>query len=112
MKKIICSSFLLWSIAFQLFAQQYDNSLGIFRSNCDVGNVQLPGATFYDLEKQIYTLEGSGTNIWFDQDEFQYAWKKIKGDFILTAQVEFSVRIDKRRAKICPKKNWISRLQM
>lgn len=89
MKKIICSSFLLWSIAFQLFAQQYDNSLGIFQSNCDVGNVQLPGATFYDLEKQIYTLEGSGTNIWFDQDEFQYAWKKIKGDFILTAQVEF-----------------------
>lgn len=90
MKKNFYYSLLLWSIiATPLFAQQYNNSLGVFQSNSDVGNVKLHGKTVYDSEKQIYALEGAGANIWYDQDEFQYAWKKIKGDFILTAQVEF-----------------------
>jgi TolB protein len=90
MKKNFYYSILLWSIIVApLFAQQYNNSLGVFQSNSDVGNVKLPGKTVYDSEKQIYVLEGAGANIWYDQDEFQYAWKKIKGDFILTAQVEF-----------------------
>lgn len=90
MKKNFYYSLLLWSIIVTpLFAQQYNNSLGVFQSNSDVGNVKLHGKTVYDSEKQIYTLEGAGANIWYDQDEFQYAWKKIKGDFILTAQVEF-----------------------
>ena len=34
-------------------------------------------------------MEGSGKNIWFDRDEFHFLYKKIKGDFILTAHVEF-----------------------
>ena len=90
MKKNFYYSMLLWSIIVApLFAQQYNNSLGVFQSNSDVGNVKLPGKTVYDSEKQIYVLEGAGANIWYDQDEFQYAWKKIKGDFILTTQVEF-----------------------
>lgn len=90
MKKNFYYSLLLWSIIVTpLFAQQYNNSLGVFQSNSDVGNVKLHGKTVYDSEKQIYALEGAGANIWYDQDEFQYAWKKIKGDFILTAQVEF-----------------------
>ena len=75
--------------SFTLLAQQYDSPLGVFQSNSDIGNVKLQGKTVYDSDKQIYTIEGAGTNIWFDRDEFQYAWKKIKGDFILTAQVEF-----------------------
>jgi len=69
--------------------QSQDNRYGIFEGHADVGNVERPGSVTYDAEKQEYTIEGSGANIWFGSDEFQYVWKKIKGDFILTAKVEF-----------------------
>ncbi len=31
-------------------------------------------------------LSGSGANIWFTNDEFQFVWKRIKGNFILQAR--------------------------
>ncbi len=64
-------------------------SLGIFENSQDVGQVKHPGSTHYDASSQSYTLTGSGTNIWGTQDEFQYVWKSIQGDFILRAQMEF-----------------------
>ncbi|UHG90691.1 TolB family protein [Spirosoma oryzicola] len=65
-----------------LFAQR-SNALGQFDGQSDVGKVKRPGAATYDPVKQEYTVEGSGTNIWFDHDEFHYVWKHMKGDFIL-----------------------------
>ena len=70
-------------------AQKQHLQLGIFDSHSDIGNVEKPGGVTYDSENQTYTMEGAGSNIWFGKDEFHYLWKKIKGDFILTAQVEF-----------------------
>lgn len=70
-------------------AQTQKKQTGIFEGNSDIGKVQIPGSAIYDAQTQTYTLEGSGSNIWFGSDEFHYLWKKIKGDFILTAQVEF-----------------------
>ncbi len=32
---------------------------------------------------------GSGDNIWFGTDQFHYAWKKLEGDFILSANIGF-----------------------
>lgn len=72
-----------------LSAQILDGRLGLFEQNADVGNVKIAGSAYYNVEKQEYTLQGSGKNIWFGSDEFQYLYKKIKGDFILTAQVKF-----------------------
>ena len=43
----------------------------------------------YDEGSQTYSIKGGGYNIWFERDEFQYAYKKIKGDFILTANFAF-----------------------
>jgi TolB protein len=63
--------------------------IGIFEHHADVGAVKTPGTATYDAAAQAYTLQGSGTNIWFAADEFQFAWKKISGDFILQARVEF-----------------------
>ena len=34
-------------------------------------------------------MQGSGTNIWATHDEFHYMWKKMKGDFILRANIAF-----------------------
>jgi len=69
------------------FAQNI--SMGIFDNHADIGNVHQQGAAVFDPEDQEYLIAGSGKNIWFDRDEFHFLWKKIKGDFILTAHVEF-----------------------
>ena len=64
-------------------------SKGIFDNDCDVGNIKLPGSVKYDFGLQQYRVTGSGANIWFDHDAFHYVWRKIKGDFILTANAAF-----------------------
>jgi TolB protein len=68
------------AISFTGYSQ---SKLGVFESNTDVGFVLHKGSTVYDVAKQQYVLTGSGSNIWFKKDEFQYAWKKMKGNFIL-----------------------------
>ena len=85
---------LLTVLFFQLllnssFGQTYKT--GIF-SNADIGNPRIPGSVMFNLVDQSYKLTGSGSNIWFAKDEFQFAYRKIKGDFILTANFEFPVK--------------------
>lgn len=65
------------------------NKIGIFDNNLDIGNCKLKGSTEYLETDQTYTLSGSGTNMWFGSDEFQYLWTTIQGDFILRAEVKF-----------------------
>lgn len=62
---------------------------GIFDKSTDIGAVGKAGSVSYDPENQQYLIEGSGTNIWFGQDELQYAWKKVSGDFILITHLKF-----------------------
>lgn len=69
------------------FAQE--KSLGIFETNADIGKPKKAGSARYDPATQTYHLTGGGYNIWFQRDEFHYLYKKIKGDFILTANFEF-----------------------
>ncbi len=66
-----------------------NNPVGIFNQSSDVGNPAKQGATTYDPLSQIYTIKGAGYNIWFERDEFHYAYNSLKGDFILTANFEF-----------------------
>ena len=63
--------------------------LGEFTNQTDVGNPSKPGSAVYDSEKQEYTIEGAGSNMWQGRDEFHYVWKRLKGNFILTTRVEF-----------------------
>ena len=63
--------------------------LGQFDGHTDVGNVRLPGSVVYDPAGQVYTVSGSGTNMWFDRDEFHFVWKRMRGDFILRARANF-----------------------
>ena len=63
------------------------NTVGIFGDHLDIGNPKLKGTTIYNPD-QSYTMKAGGYNIWFGRDEFQYAYNKLKGDFILTANVK------------------------
>ena len=71
----------------QLHAQQYP--LGIFDNQSDVGDIKRTGNVAYDEKNQAYTIEGSGQNIWGKHDGFHFVYKKIKGDFIVRANVAF-----------------------
>ena len=62
---------------------------GIFERSTDIGNPAIKGEVLYNASNQSYSLKGSGYNIWFERDEFSYAFNQIEGDFILTANFRF-----------------------
>lgn len=70
-------------------ASAQENPVGIFQDHKDVGRPKLTGDATFDAAAQFYHLRGGGYNIWFERDEFHFAYQKIKGDFILTGDFEF-----------------------
>ncbi|WP_036379459.1 DPP IV N-terminal domain-containing protein [Muricauda sp. MAR_2010_75] len=62
---------------------------GIFDHQINIGDPAIQGTVDYDPDNQQYTIEGSGFNMWANNDEFQYLYKSIQGDFILRARVRF-----------------------
>jgi len=78
---------LLLLVAVRVSAQE--SPVGIFQDHKDVGHPKLTGTASYDATDQHYGLRGAGYNIWFERDEFHYAYRKIKGDFIVTGDFEF-----------------------
>ncbi|MBZ9730072.1 biopolymer transporter TolR [Salegentibacter sp. JZCK2] len=64
-----------------------ENSVGIFDNNLVAGNSEKAGYSTYDSEDQTYTLNGVGSNV--EQDKINYLYNLIKGDFIITANIQF-----------------------
>lgn len=92
MKKIISFLYVLLPLFLFLFsalsnAQQ--KNFGLFDDHGDVSNPIRKGSVTYNPQTQEYTMEGAGTNMWRSIDQFHFLWKKIKGDFIITASVRF-----------------------
>ena len=54
-----------------------------------MGSPKIAGYATYNAASQVYTLSAGGVNIWAKRDEFQFAYRRMKGDFIVQAQVEF-----------------------
>jgi TolB protein len=72
------------------YAAPIAGSLGIFEDYTDVGTVLHAGSVEYDAAKRTYTVAGSGENMWFSADAFQFVWKKVSGDVTLTADIAFA----------------------
>ncbi|KAA2243616.1 biopolymer transporter TolR [Chitinophaga agrisoli] len=92
MKKLKLHVFLLLAtlcITHTAFSQNSHSQSGIFDGHGDIGTGVKPGSAVYLPQTQQYVISGAGYNIWFDHDEFQYLWKKIKGDFILYTRAAF-----------------------
>jgi len=70
-------------------AESVAQNHGAFTNASDVGNPKLKGSTKFDNSQQIYTLTGSGLNMWANADEFHFASVKLSGDFILTTFCKF-----------------------
>jgi Tol biopolymer transport system component len=69
--------------------QSQQARVGQFDGHLDVGNPARPGSVVYDPQKQSYLIAGSGTNMWAARDEFQFVWKRMKGNFILRTRAKF-----------------------
>jgi hypothetical protein len=69
--------------------EQASSPTGIFEGRGDVGTVLHAGSVEYDAAKQSYTMAGSGENMWFSSDAYQFAWNKMSGDVTLTADISF-----------------------
>ena len=65
-------------------------NLGIFTNSGDVGNPSRKGSTEFNASTGQYRITGSGANIWAKEDQFQYVWKEMTGNFTVTATLQFS----------------------
>lgn len=66
-----------------------ESSLGIFTQSTDLGGPKLAGSAHFDSTNQRYTMTGAGYNMWNERDEFQFACRPMKGDFLIQARVKF-----------------------
>lgn len=63
-------------------------NFGLFEANSDIGaglrkgKVELAGA------RAEYRVTGGGADMWGKADAFHFAWKKLAGDVVLTADVQ------------------------
>lgn len=76
---------ILFLISSNLYAQEF---IGIFSQSSDVGTPVKKGGANFDNTDQSYTLTAGGSNIKNSAEDFHYLYKKISGDFILTADIK------------------------
>jgi len=89
--KVKKGTFLIVALALSALASASPNGgpLGDFEAHADVGSPKIAGYAAYNAATQVYTLSAGGVNIWAKRDEFQFAYRRMKGDFIVQAQMEF-----------------------
>ena len=79
----------VWALAWAGSSAAQEGRLGEFDGHEDIGAPRISGSATYNAVSQEYALAAAGTNMWARRDEFHFAWKRMKGDFILQARVEF-----------------------
>jgi TolB protein len=63
--------------------------LGPFEGEQDIGKVSHPGAATFDAAANALVISGGGENMWFTNDAFHFVWRRVSGDFKLSAAVEW-----------------------
>jgi regulation of enolase protein 1 (concanavalin A-like superfamily) len=85
---------------FMGIANAQNNLIGFFDQAVDIGDPKLKGETRYNKGLNQFLLKGAGANMWFAKDEFHFANKKLSGDFILSADIQFIGRGNNPHRKI------------
>ena len=62
----------------------------VFESHGDLGVTPKAGAFAYGAAKAEYRVTGGGANIWGTEDAMHFVWKRLTGDFTLTADIGFA----------------------
>src|SRR5262245_52355402 len=61
-------------------SKNFDQPIGIFDGQSDIGSALVPGSTSFDASSSQYTINSAGYNVWYTRDEFRFLWKKMSGD--------------------------------
>jgi regulation of enolase protein 1 (concanavalin A-like superfamily) len=69
------------------FAQS--GKLGVFTNSGDVGGPAIKGSAEFNAATGQYRVTGSGANMWDKQDQFQYLWREMTGNFTVSATMRF-----------------------
>ncbi len=88
-------------------AQQTPPPIGIFETHADIGLTPKTGSATYDPATSEYRLTGGGANMWAGVDAFHFVWKKVDGDFDISAVVTFigTGTEDHRKAALVVRQN-------
>ena len=80
---------LLLSFPLLLLLAANAQKTGLFDGNEDVGDPVKKGSATYNAETQEYSMSCGGKNMWANNDQFRFLWRKIQGDFMISATVRF-----------------------
>ncbi len=64
--------------------------VGQFDDQTDIGASLRPGSAEFDSAKDAYTVTGGGLNMWANADAFHYVWKRLSGDFTMSAEIRIT----------------------
>jgi TolB protein len=67
-----------------------ENPLTLFDGHGDIGPVRRTGSVREEAVDGTLVIEGAGANMWFGSDQGYFVWKRMKGDFILSARASFA----------------------
>lgn len=100
-------TFPLLSVILAPAAAQLSSSVGIFESQTDVGMTPKAGSASYDSAKNEYRVTGGGANMWGSADAFHFVWKRLNGNFRITADVRFvgTGEVAHRKASLVVREN-------
>src|SRR5258708_15451459 len=83
----MCGISCLFLLPASLFGQ--GGSLGVFTNSGDVGNPAIKGAAEFSPSSGEYKITGAGANMWDKQDQLQYVWREMTGNFAVSATLRF-----------------------
>jgi TolB protein len=66
---------------------QSSEPLGIFDQHLDIGNPEIKGTGEYNKTDQTYSLNSARSTMKDNADQFHFAFRKVKGDFMIRATV-------------------------
>jgi len=80
---------LLTAVCWNTFApaQARPDVIGLFETQSDVGENPRAGSAAFDAASGEYRITGGGANLWGPADAFHFVWKRMTGNFRLTADV-------------------------
>ncbi len=62
---------------------------GLFDAQGDVGSPSKKGVVEYNAAAGEYRITGGGANVWAAADSFYFVWKRVSGNFALSADIRF-----------------------
>jgi TolB protein len=79
---------LAWLLCSPMILQAED--LGVFSAQGDVGQVGKAGSSaVFQAKDRSFVLTGGGANMWFTNDAFHFVWTEQRGNFALSAGIEW-----------------------